>query len=173
MSNIELTEEYPRQQTLTSAGKQFADRLNEFFGGGWTIIQHNVLTSSEWKQEEYVELSNGRQINVVLERSKDTLEITTSASYAFNELYLKHFSEVDVEYLSQLVALTGKDIAVMGKEETFNYLYYLVGEKLSKFPTIPGVTQSLNEEEMKEEAYLSYLFPKLMILIGKATEKNF
>lgn len=173
MTKLVLTEYYPRQQTLTSVGKQFANRLNEFFGGGWLIDKHEVLSSSDWQQEEYVELSNGRQMNIELTRSEESFEIKASASYIFNSDYLTKITEQDIDYLSDLVANNGKDIAVMKDWETYNYLYHLATNRFVQLFFVPGVSEPLTEAAKQEENHLSFLVPKLMIITGQAKEKNF
>lgn len=173
MGKVVLTEHYPRQQTFTAAGKQFADRLNEFFGGGWVIDKREILATTEFKQEEYVELSNGRQMNVTLSRSEVTFEVTATASYVYNDNYLEKFTLEDLDYMSELVASAGKDIQGMGRYETFDYLYGLAGQRSLSLMEIPGTESTLSNEEKVEEEKLSYLVPKLMITIGKAKEKNF
>jgi hypothetical protein len=168
-----LVEHYPRQQTFTAAGKQFANRLNEFFGGDWIIEKYEVVSSSDMKQEEYVELSNGRQMHVELTRSKETFEITAKSFYAFNRDYLKKITEQDTMYLSELIANDGQDISRLKGYEMADHLYHLAAERFVQLFYVPGVTKPLTEAEAKEEEHLSYLVPKLMIITGQAREKNF
>lgn len=172
MGRVVLTEYYPRQQTLSAAGKQFADRLNEFFGG-WIIDDHEVRYSSEQKQEEYVALSNGRQMDIVLTRATETFEITAVASYVFNEAYVSHITDQDREYLSELVANRGRDISHLRDFELSDYLCHLATVRYVQLFSIPGVSEPLTEAEAKEEEHLSFLVPKLMIITGQAKEKNF
>ncbi|MDA9470779.1 hypothetical protein [Enterococcus sp. 5H] len=173
MGNVVLTEYYPRQQTLTAAGKQFANRLNDFFGGGWQIERHEVLSSSDWNQKECMELSNGRQLLVELTRSEETFELTASAVYAYNPDYLQTITDQDREYLSELIANTDGDIRNLKGYEMADYLYQLASERLVQLSVIPGVSEPLTEAESKEESLLSFLVPKLMIVTGRARENNF
>lgn len=172
MGRVVLTEYYPRQQTLTAAGKQFADRLNEFFGG-WIIDEHEVRYSSKQKQEEYVALSNGRQMDIVLTRSKESFEITATASYVFNEEYVSKITDQDKEYLSELVANTGGDISDLRGYDLSDYLCHLATTRYVQLFSVPGISEPLTEAEVKEEDHLSFLIPKLMIITGQAKEKNF
>lgn len=172
MTRLVLSEDYPRQQTFTSIGKQFADRLNEFFGG-WSIDKREIVSTTDWEQKEYLELSNGRQLNIILVRSEKTFEVTATASYAFNDDYLEKFTLKDMDYLSGLVAEDGKDLKGMEKEETFNYLCTLAIQRSLSLVEIPATPFKLSDEEKIEEEKLSYLVPKLMIVTGQAMEKNF
>lgn len=172
MSNI-LSEEYPRQQTFTSVGIQFVNRLNDYFGGNWRIVAHEVRSSSDQEQEEYVELSNGRQIKVILSRDPESFEITAQASYVFNEGYLKHITCQDKDYLVKLLAKEGQELPELEDWKTCRALYQLATERFVQLMSIPGVTEPLTVEQKEEEKHLSFLIPKLMIATGQATEANF
>lgn len=173
MGRVVLKEYYPRQQTLTAAGKQFANRLNDFFGGGWQVERHEILSSSDWNQKEYVELSNGRQLLVELTRSEETFELTASAIYAYNSDYLKTITDQEQLYMSELITQVDGDIRHLKGYEMADYLYQVASERLVQLSVIPGVSEPLTEAELKEENLLSFLVPKLMIVTGRAREKNF
>lgn len=146
MAKLLLKDVYPFQSKITI--NDTYNRVTNLFGDHVTIIDCKVVEEKDLLHVEYLSLSNGQQLKLIVESDPEQEQLNISVYRQPNRDY---FIEVTDEELDLLCSLA-------------------IQQSLTHF-SLDGTP--LLKEEQQEEEQLSYLIPKLMILTGQATETNF